>query len=82
MASRGSADPAPGQGLGPQGFRDFFTELPGALPDLHIEPVHLLATEDEVALAYSVTGNPSRPLMGHAATGEALDVRGVQLGLI
>lgn len=80
--SRGSADPAPGQGLGPQGFRDFVTELRGAFPDLHIEPVHLLATEDAVALAHSVTGTHSRPLMGHAATGEALDVRGVQLDLV
>ena len=80
--SRGPADPAPGQGLGPQGFRDFFTELRGAFPDLHIEPIHLLATEDEVALAYGVTGTHSGPLVGHAATGEALDVRGVQLGLV
>ena len=73
-------DPAPGQGLGPQGFRDFFTELRSAFPDLHIEPVHLLATEDEVAFAYSVTGTHSGPLMGHAATGKVVDVRGVQIG--
>ena len=41
-----------------------------------------LATEVEVALADSVTGTHSGPLMGHAATGEAVDVRGVQLGLV
>ena len=80
--SQGSADPAPGQGLGPQGFRDFVTELRSEFPDLHIEPGHLLATEDEVALAYGVTGTHSGPLVGHAATGEAVDVRGVQLGLV
>ena len=73
-------DPAPGQGLGPQGFRNFFTDLRIAFPDLHIEPVHLLATDDEVAFAYTVTGTHRGPLMGHASTGKSVEVRGVQSG--
>jgi len=33
-------DPAPGQGPGPQGYRDFFGDLRTAFPDLHIEVEH------------------------------------------
>ena len=30
-------DPAPGQGPGPQGFRDMFTEMRTAFPDLQVD---------------------------------------------
>ncbi len=73
-------DPAPGQGPGPQGFRDMFSELRTAFPDLHIEVEHLTATDDDVAFAYTVTGTQQGPLMGHAATGKAIRMRGVQIG--
>jgi len=73
-------DPAPGQGSGPGGFRDFYTGLRGAFPDLHIEPVHLVATEDEVAFAYTVSGTHNGTFLGHPATGKPVSVRGVQIG--
>jgi steroid delta-isomerase-like uncharacterized protein len=73
-------DPAPGQGPGAQGFQDMFAELRTAFPDLHIEVEHLTATEDDVAFAYTVTGTHQGPLQGHAGTGKAFTMRGVQLG--
>ncbi len=73
-------DPAPHQGPGAQGFQDMFAELRTAFPDLHIEVEHLTATEDDVAFAYTVTGTHQGPLQGHAATGKAFTMRGVQLG--
>ncbi|MGI8869618.1 MAG: ester cyclase [Mycobacteriales bacterium] len=33
-------DPAPGQGPGPQGYRDLFSEMRSAFPDLHVEVEH------------------------------------------
>lgn len=73
-------DPAPGQGPGPQGYRDMFAELRTAFPDLHVEVEHLTATDDDVAIAYTLTGTHQGPLMGHEPTGRAISIRGVQIG--
>lgn len=73
-------DPAPGQGPGPQGYRDMFAELRTAFPDLHVEVEHLTATDDDVAIAYTLTGTHQGPLMGHEPTGRSISIRGVQIG--
>jgi steroid delta-isomerase-like uncharacterized protein len=73
-------DPAPGQGPGPQGYRTIFTQLRTAFPDLHIAVEHLTATEDDVAIAYTVSGTNDGPFLGHSATGRQINVRGVQIG--
>ena len=73
-------DPAPGQGPGPQGYRDMFTELRTAFPDLHVEVEHLTATDDDVAFAYTITGTNDGPFEGHPATGRSIKVRGMQIG--
>lgn len=73
-------DPAPGQGPGPQGFRDMFTEMRTAFPDLKVEVEHLTAHDDDVAFAYTITGTHEGPLMGHDPTGKAIKVRGMQIG--
>lgn len=49
-------DPAPGQGPGPQGFKDFFTTMRAAFPDLTIKPATVVAADDHVSLAYTLTG--------------------------
>ena len=72
-------DPAPGQGSGPAGFRDMFTEMRMAFPDLRVEVEHLTATDDDVALAYTIIGTHQGTLMGHAPTGKTIRVRGVQI---
>ena len=72
-------DPAPGQVPGPNGYRALFGELRAAFSDLHVEVEHLLANGDDVAFAYTLTGTHDGPLMGHAGTGRAIKVRGVQI---
>ncbi len=72
-------DPAPGQGPGPDGYRAMFTELRSAFPDLHIEVEHLVATEDEVAFAYRMTGTQQGLLRGFPASGKTVSIRGMQI---
>ncbi|WP_037908711.1 ester cyclase [Actinacidiphila yeochonensis] len=72
-------DPAPGQGPGPEGYQAMFGDLRRAFPDLHVEVEHLLATEDELAFAYTITGTHRGELAGHAPTGRAVSFRGLQI---
>jgi len=67
-------DPAPGQGAGREGFKTFFTALP-----THIAPAQLVADDDHVAIAYTLTGTHEGDFHGLAATGTAIEVRGMQI---
>ena len=72
-------DPAPNQGMGPEGFIVYFTELRTAFPDLKIAVDHMVADDDNVAFAYTVTGTHDGPLMGMAPTGKKISARGMQI---
>ncbi|MFD9006453.1 ester cyclase [Streptomyces sp. NPDC059582] len=72
-------DPAPGQGPGPEGYKAMFGELRAAFPDLHVDVEHLVATDDELAFAYTITGTHLGELMGHPATGRTVSYRGMQI---
>ena len=72
-------DPAPGQGVGPAGYKAMFGEMRTAFPDLKIEVEHLTATEDDVAFAYTVSGTHRGEFQGHAATGGVFSIRAVQI---
>jgi len=72
-------DPAPGQGAGRAGFKTFFTALTTAFPDAHIEPAHLVANDDNVAIAYTLTGTHEGEFHGLAPTGKTIEVRGMQI---
>lgn len=73
-------DPAPGQGPGREGIRTFFRALGVAFPDAHLEPETLVADDDQVAFAYTLTGTHEGDLNGVAATGKRIKVRGLQIG--
>lgn len=73
-------DPAPEQGPGPQGFKDMFGTMRAAFPDLEVTPEHMTATEDDVALAYTITGMHQGDFLGVAPTGRRVTARGVQIG--
>ena len=73
-------DPAPGQGPGRAGFKDFFTSLTSAFPDAHIQPEHLVADDENVAVAYTLTGTHEGDFNGVSPTGNKIDVRGLQVG--
>ncbi len=72
-------DPDPNQGSGPEGFIRFFTGFRTAFPDLHISVEQLVADEDNVAIAYTITGTHKGELMGIPATGRQIKARGVQI---
>ncbi len=72
-------DPAPDQGKGPAGFIEFFTRFRAAFPDLEIAVDHLVADEDNVAIAYTITGTQKGSFMGVPATGRKVEARGMQI---
>ncbi|AWW41699.1 ester cyclase [Streptomyces cadmiisoli] len=72
-------DPATGQGPGPEGYKVMFAELRSAFPDLNVEVEHLLATDDELAFAYTISGTHLGELMGHPPTGRTVMYRGMQI---
>ncbi|MHA6248747.1 ester cyclase [Pontibacter sp. CAU 1760] len=72
-------DPAPDQGSGPEGFVQFFTTFRSAFPDLKVAVDHMVADEDNVAIAYTVTGTHKGDFMGLPATGKKISARGVQI---
>ncbi len=72
-------DPAPFQGPGPEGFKEFFSYMRNAFPDFNIEPEHMVATDDDVAIAYTVTGTHQGEFLGVEPTGRSISARGVQI---
>lgn len=73
-------DPAPGQGLGPEGFKTFFTGMRTAFPDLKVVPQTMVAEGDQVGFAYTITGTHDGAFQGLAPTGKPISVRGMQIG--
>ena len=73
-------DPAPDQGRGPEGFKTFFGMMRNAFPDLEVTPEHMTATDEDVALAYTVTGTHQGEFQGVEPTGKSISVRGCQIG--
>ncbi|MBV8886228.1 MAG: ester cyclase [Chroococcidiopsidaceae cyanobacterium CP_BM_RX_35] len=72
-------DPASDQGAGPEGFIHFFTGFRAAFPDLNIAVEQLVADEDNVAIAYTITGTHQGDFFGIPATGRQIKARGVQI---
>ncbi len=72
-------DPADDQGPGPEGFVHWFTQFHSAFPDFKIAVEHLVADEDNVAFAYTITGTQGGPFNGIPATGKKIKVRGMQI---
>lgn len=72
-------DPAPDQGKGPQGFIDFFTKFRQAFPDLEVAVDQMVTDEENVAIAYTVTGTHEGDFMGVGPTGKKIKARGMQI---
>lgn len=72
-------DPAPDQGKGPEGFMRFFEKFREAFPDLKVAVETMVADEEQVAIAYTVTGTHQGDFQGVAATGKKIKARGVQV---
>ena len=72
-------DPAPNQAPGPQGYIDFFSMMRKAFLDMQVEVEHLVADEDNVAFAYTLTGTHKGDFMGIDGTGTPIKIRGMQI---
>jgi len=72
-------DPARGQVPGPEGYRAFFSGLRTAFPDLSVALETLVADEDSIAIAYTITGTQQGSFMGIAPTGKKIKIRGMQI---
>lgn len=72
-------DPAPDQGSGPEGFIQFFTTFREAFPDLNVTVEQMVADDDNVAIAYTITGTHQGEFMGVPATNRRIKARGVQI---
>ena len=73
-------DPAPDQGPGAAGFKTFFKGLRAAFPDLTISVDHLVACDDDVAIAYTLKGTHRGLFAGIPPTGRHISARGMQIG--
>lgn len=73
-------DPAPDQEPGRKGFESFFTALKSGFPDAKIAPEQLVADDDNVAVAYTLTGTHEGEFQGIEPTHRTIEVRGVQIG--
>ena len=72
-------DPAPGQEPGPEGYRTLFSGLREGFPDMHVAVETMVADEESLAFAYTLTGTHTGQLMGIAPTGSRVRIRGMQI---
>jgi steroid delta-isomerase-like uncharacterized protein len=72
-------DPAPGQKPGLAGIVDFWTEFTTAFPDVALSPEELVVSDDAVTGVFTITGTHTGEFQGHAPTGRAFTVRGIQV---
>lgn len=72
-------DPAPDQGPGAEGIKQFHQALRTAFPDLSVTVDHLVADDDNVVIAYTVSGTHDGEFEGVAPTGNKVKARAVQV---
>lgn len=72
-------DPAPDQGPGPEGLKGFFRTLRTAFPDLKAEVDEMMASDDEVAIRYTISGTHEGDFMGFAPTGRRVEAAAMQI---
>ena len=72
-------DPAPNQVQGPDGYIAFFSMMRKAFPDMKVDVEQLVADEECVSFAYRLTGTHNGEFMGIPASGNTINVRGMQI---
>ena len=72
-------DPAPDQGPGIEGLKGFFRSFRTAFPDLQVSVDEMVATDDHVALRYTVSGTHKGEFMGVAPTGKTFTTGAMQI---
>jgi len=72
-------DPAPGQFKGPHGYIALFQQMIAAFPDFAVDVEHMVADDDNVAFAYTLTGTHRGEFFGVPPTGRKIRARGLQI---
>jgi steroid delta-isomerase-like uncharacterized protein len=72
-------DPAAGQVVGPAGYRMFFSGMRAAFPDMAVALETMVANDDTIAFAYTLTGTHKGPLMAIPPSGKKVRIRGLQI---
>ena len=73
-------DPAEGQVPGPTGYRMCFSGMRTAFPDMSVTPEMSVRDEDVIALAYTLAGTHTGPLLGKIPpTGKKVKICGMQI---
>lgn len=72
-------DPAPDQGPGVAGFQAFFGSLNSAFPDFQLAVDSIVADDEQVAIAYRVSGTHEGDFQGVAPTGRRIEARAAQV---
>ena len=72
-------DPAPGQGPGLEGVKDYFSSLHAAFPDVHMDVEEMIAEGDKVVARVSVGGTHQGEFMGIAPTGNRVTITGIDI---
>jgi hydroxyacylglutathione hydrolase len=65
--------------VGPNGVREYFTELFTAFPDFTLAVETTVAQDDKVAVHWKATANMTGPLWGLEPTGAHVEVEGIDL---
>lgn len=60
-------------------FRGKVSHFREAFPDLHKEPIDVIATEDAVVIPYTFTGTHENELMGIPPTGNEVEISAVDI---
>ena len=69
--------PFPGQGPGPEGYRQVVTAIRDAFPDLYLTLGDILAEGDRVAFRYTMEGTHQGDFVGIPPTGKPFSVEGM-----
>lgn len=72
-------DPAPDQGPGVEGFQAFFQDLARSFPDAQVAVDTLVADDEQVAMAYRISGTHEGDFQGVAPTGKRFEARAMQI---
>ena len=75
-------DPAPDQGPGIEGMKDFFRSFRESFPDLTPEVEEMFATDDHFAMRYTLRGTHKGEFMGVPPTGKTFEVAALQISKI
>ncbi len=72
-------DPAPGQGPGLEGVKQYFSSLHAAFPDVHMDVEDMIAEGDKVVTRVRMSGTHQGEFMGIDPTGNRVEVSGIDI---